>query len=605
MANAVERYNQRKDIEKYFSGSPLMPVMGGPVAGAQVSGQPAVMPDLSFIQEFLTKDPREGVPEGGWDALKEQEGLPSWWPEGLAGIPREVIKVMTGGGTKEQAQPASAPVSLSFGEPTAQGGSSGGAAAMDIGKYLQGVIPGTQVFSGVRSEERNKRVGGRKDSYHLARRGGLARDLGPPKGVDMKTFHAQVQASLPAGWEAINEGDHVHVEPGKGVAVAQIAPGSTTMPVHFLDAATAASLIPKARTLSRIDLPDAPQRELPGDVPMLEAPDKEALLAELRSVIMPKGRDSTNDAWDRAIALMAGAAEGFAMAGPNARLGNAIGMAGARGARSFSAERKEQTAEQQKIDEAVRQAQVALAKAGLDLDLNALQVRNTNLDRQYSGEERKKDVKFQNANSIFENNVRELTTNLGIDQFNVGTLNSRDMQMAQAAISGLQNEATAQNTANQLAMGGSGGAAAMQDRDINNMLVSIGVDATNDKDPRVLTARSTAAAIRAKDVPSALGSFAQELVIAGGAEQVLRAAAAEKAKTPEQQALQVEVKKALQTLTRAKQSGKAIKPEQLAEVTQMVSTLLNMNQQAALNVVQSAAAAGMPSAKLILAHQKK
>jgi hypothetical protein len=43
----------------------------------------------------------------------------------------------------------------------------------------------------------------------------------------MAQFHAQVKAQLPAGWEAINEGDHVHIEPGPGAG--QQARGPATV----------------------------------------------------------------------------------------------------------------------------------------------------------------------------------------------------------------------------------------------------------------------------------------------------------------------------------------------------------------------------------------
>jgi hypothetical protein len=86
---------------------------------------------------------------------------------------------------------------------------------------------GARVTSGVRSPERNAAVGGNPNSYHLPSRGGVARDLVPPPGVSMGQFHAQVKAQLPPGWEAINEGDHVHIEPGPGASrqVAQAGGG--------------------------------------------------------------------------------------------------------------------------------------------------------------------------------------------------------------------------------------------------------------------------------------------------------------------------------------------------------------------------------------------
>ena len=76
------------------------------------------------------------------------------------------------------------------------------------------VAMGAKVTSGVRTPEHNAEVGGNPNSYHLASRGGVARDLVPPAGMKMDEFHRTVRESLPPGWEAINEGDHIHIEPG-------------------------------------------------------------------------------------------------------------------------------------------------------------------------------------------------------------------------------------------------------------------------------------------------------------------------------------------------------------------------------------------------------
>lgn len=73
---------------------------------------------------------------------------------------------------------------------------------------------GARVTSGVRTPEHNAKVGGQPNSYHLASRGGVARDLVPPPGMSMGQFEQAVKERLPPGWEAINEGDHIHIEPG-------------------------------------------------------------------------------------------------------------------------------------------------------------------------------------------------------------------------------------------------------------------------------------------------------------------------------------------------------------------------------------------------------
>lgn len=70
-------------------------------------------------------------------------------------------------------------------------------------------IRGERVTSTLRSPERNRRVGGVKNSFHLT---GRARDSVPPPGMSMAEYAARLRAMNP-GYEVINEGDHVHIEP--------------------------------------------------------------------------------------------------------------------------------------------------------------------------------------------------------------------------------------------------------------------------------------------------------------------------------------------------------------------------------------------------------
>lgn len=77
------------------------------------------------------------------------------------------------------------------------------------------VAQGARVTSAARTPERNASVGGVPNSFHLESNGALARDLVPPPGVSMDAFAQQVRQTLPPGWKAINEGDHVHIEPNR------------------------------------------------------------------------------------------------------------------------------------------------------------------------------------------------------------------------------------------------------------------------------------------------------------------------------------------------------------------------------------------------------
>jgi len=95
------------------------------------------------------------------------------------------------------------------------GGSGAGGPMMDIASAEQailGSVPGTAVTSGQRSPEQNARVGGVPNSYHLT---GEARDFRIPQGMAPAAFAAQVKAQVGPGWDVINEGDHVHIEPAR------------------------------------------------------------------------------------------------------------------------------------------------------------------------------------------------------------------------------------------------------------------------------------------------------------------------------------------------------------------------------------------------------
>jgi hypothetical protein len=70
-------------------------------------------------------------------------------------------------------------------------------------------IPGERVTSTRRSQEHNRRVDGKPNSYHLS---GRARDSVPPPGMSMGAYYAELRRLNPM-LDVINEGDHVHMEP--------------------------------------------------------------------------------------------------------------------------------------------------------------------------------------------------------------------------------------------------------------------------------------------------------------------------------------------------------------------------------------------------------
>lgn len=78
-----------------------------------------------------------------------------------------------------------------------------------IESTVTGFIPGAKVTSGARTAEHNAAVGGVANSFHLT---DDARDFVPPQGMTTKQFASVVRTKMP-GFDVIDEGSHVHVEP--------------------------------------------------------------------------------------------------------------------------------------------------------------------------------------------------------------------------------------------------------------------------------------------------------------------------------------------------------------------------------------------------------
>lgn len=78
-----------------------------------------------------------------------------------------------------------------------------------IEKAALSAVPGVTVTSRKRSPAKNAAVGGQPNSFHLTDQ---ARDFVPPKGMSMAALAAKLKNTMP-GYDVINEGDHVHVEP--------------------------------------------------------------------------------------------------------------------------------------------------------------------------------------------------------------------------------------------------------------------------------------------------------------------------------------------------------------------------------------------------------
>jgi hypothetical protein len=102
-----------------------------------------------------------------------------------------------------------------FDDGYADGGIVAFAGGGPLGPYYEQAvlkaIPGTTVTSRQRSAAKNAQVGGVPNSYHESDN---ARDFVPPKGMDAATFASIVKRTLGKGTDVINEGDHIHTEPG-------------------------------------------------------------------------------------------------------------------------------------------------------------------------------------------------------------------------------------------------------------------------------------------------------------------------------------------------------------------------------------------------------
>lgn len=126
------------------------------------------------------------------------------------------VKAMVGG----------TPPSLTPQAPQAVGGNLGPAlapsATLDPTSYvasLQQKVPGLQVTSTYRDPKKNAQVGGVANSFHKT---GEAADLVPPR----EQWQPVIADARANGYEAIDEGDHIHIEPPRrGMTSNRFQPG--------------------------------------------------------------------------------------------------------------------------------------------------------------------------------------------------------------------------------------------------------------------------------------------------------------------------------------------------------------------------------------------
>ena len=134
----------------------------------------------------------------------------------MAPPPQEAPMGMAGGGLSDLPIP-----DTMFDENRNGGYAGGGIIAFGAGtpgtygKFFEdtalSAIPGIRVTSRKRTPEENARVGGVPNSFHQTDN---ARDFVPPEGMTVKQLAAALRGKFGSNFDVIDEGDHVHVEPG-------------------------------------------------------------------------------------------------------------------------------------------------------------------------------------------------------------------------------------------------------------------------------------------------------------------------------------------------------------------------------------------------------
>ena len=203
------------------------------------AGQSAQAPTQTVAEKLLGMQ-SPPPPMGGIGAPSPipQQGAPA----GLGATPEaaQMQAPMPDMGAPEMAMPEEAPMEEApmsmaegglttlplpdtmFDEPNNGGYADGGIVAFaggGYGSYFEDVatkaIPGLGVTSRQRTAAQNTAAGGVPNSFHQT---DDARDFVPPKGMSMAAFHAKLKNEFGPQYDVINEGDHVHVEPGPGLA---------------------------------------------------------------------------------------------------------------------------------------------------------------------------------------------------------------------------------------------------------------------------------------------------------------------------------------------------------------------------------------------------
>ena len=191
----------------------------------------------------------------------------------MAPPPQEAPMGMAGGGLSDLPIP-----DTMFDENRNGGYAGGGIIAFGAGtpgaygKFFEetalSAIPGIRVTSRKRTPEENARVGGVPNSFHQT---DDARDFVPPEGMTMKQLAAALRGKFGSNFDVLDEGDHVHVEPGPkaGARFASSEAGAqSAIPERNLDTA-------QGRAMSVEDSVSLAQRFMRPSKELLDAEDKQ------------------------------------------------------------------------------------------------------------------------------------------------------------------------------------------------------------------------------------------------------------------------------------------------------------------------------------------
>jgi len=371
--------------------------------------------------------------------------------------------------------------------------------------------------SGKRTPEDNRRVGGAKNSLHLADQ---ARDFIPPKGMSMKQA-ADLLKATGAFEEVINEGDHVHV-------AWSAKPDVFTMP-NLPGMPDMSGMIPDPSRPSHLDLPDAPQMGFAPDRPAAEEVDVQKTLEMLRE-FAPPGYDKEKAQKGRLKEVLAGIGAGAARADVRDGVGAMLAAIGAGASGAATAWDREARQDEKAAAEATRLFDLSLARLGIDLESTNRGTRNANADRKWQDQRDRLTTDFTNKQSAWEVATREAVTNLGLDNQYLRDVDQAKYARAQAAMRSIEQnvDITSQQILGQrdldlkrfLFQEERSAKAATDDqiRTVSGMLSAIGVDpkvAAANKDPVGLNAAQGALYIAANNKTAAINALGREMAYAG------------------------------------------------------------------------------------------